>query len=184
MGRAVTLTMRTAAPPPHGRDVYHTIERLLEVLEEVLPAPPPALRRDQPERGAVRALGVGLGRVALLEHAGEDDRPASFAYIQTAIIEPNCATASCHTGSTAQAGIKLHTKEASYSILTGRPCDGETSGGVAPRNFVAPGQPDRSRLMYLLLGLEVRQAMPPDRPLPGPDIDLIERWILEGARCN
>jgi hypothetical protein len=38
--------------------------------------------------------------------------------------------------------------------------------------------------MYLLLGIEVRTAMPPDRPLPEADVALIERWILEGARCN
>lgn len=135
----------------------------------------------------LRQLWWGLAAAGIASCAvgcGHDDRPASFSYIQAAIIEPNCATASCHTGASAQAGVKLNTREASYVVLTGRPCDDPPSDGAAPRNYVAPGQPDRSRLMYLLLGVEVRLAMPPDKPLPGPDIDLVERWILEGARCN
>lgn len=132
-------------------------------------------------RGGLAVVGMALCALAA---CGEDDRPASFAYIHAAIIEPNCATASCHTAKNAQAGVRLDNVPSAYSILTGRACDGNHPDGEAPRNYVDPGHPDRSRLMYLLLGLEVRLPMPPDRPLPGGDIDLVERWILEGARCN
>ena len=38
--------------------------------------------------------------------------------------------------------------------------------------------------MYLLIGDNVARAMPPDRPLPDVDIDLIENWILAGAPCD
>ncbi len=130
-----------------------------------------------------RWLGLALLSIALYG-CGEDDRPASFEYIHTAILAPNCATASCHTEAVSQAGVRLHTVETAYYMLVGRPCDGDAFDEQAPRNFVDPGHPERSRLVYLLRGDEVRKAMPPDRLLPDPDIELIERWILEGAPCN
>lgn len=80
--------------------------------------------------------------------------------------------------------MDLHSIESSYTILVGRACDSNNPPGQAQRNFVAPGQPERSRLLYLLIGEEVPLQMPPDRPLPDGDIDLVERWILEGAQCN
>jgi hypothetical protein len=126
--------------------------------------------------GAV-AGGAGAG-------CGDDDRPASFRYIHTAIFLPSCASVSCHTKENAQAAVRLDTVEAAYAVLVGRPCDGSSGGAEAPRNFVDPYRPERSRLMYLLEGVEVRRQMPPDRPLPRADIDLVERWILEGAPCN
>jgi hypothetical protein len=138
-------------------------------------------------RGGPAAAAVAVAGLALLlatGACGEDERPASFEYIQAAIIGPSCATASCHSAENAQAGLRLHDVASSYSILTGHACGGNDPDLEAPRNYVEPGHPERSRLMYLLLGLEVRQPMPPDRPLPGGDIDLVERWILEGARCN
>ena len=130
------------------------------------------------------ARWLALAAVLAIGACGEDDRPASFEYIHTAILAPSCATASCHTEAVSQAGIRLHTVESAYTMLVGRPCDGDNLEEQAPRNFVDPGHPERSPLMYLLRGDEVRRAMPPDRLLPDPDIELIERWILEGASCN
>jgi hypothetical protein len=131
-----------------------------------------------------RALGALALAGALLSGCGEDDRPASWSYIHAAIIAPNCATSSCHTADNAQAGVQLHSVEASYAILVGSPCRSNDPPGQAPRNYVSPLQPERSQLMYLLLGVESNAQMPPDKPLPDGDIDLIERWIQEGAQCN
>jgi hypothetical protein len=130
------------------------------------------------------ARWLGLVLSIAFYGCGEDDRPASFEYIHTAILAPNCATASCHTEAVSQAGVRLHNIDAAYTMLVGRPCDADDIDEQAPRNFVDPGHPERSRLIYLLRGDEVRRAMPPDRLLPDPDIALIERWILEGAPCN
>lgn len=127
---------------------------------------------------AVAAFGVtawGCG--------GQDSRPASWSYVHAAIIRPNCTTASCHSGLTAKAGVNLEDREGAYLVLTGHACDGSNSGQGAPRNFVNPGNPDDSQLTYLLRGEEV-QRMPPDVPLPEADINLIEEWIAEGAKCN
>ena len=131
-----------------------------------------------------RARWLGLLLSIALYGCGEDDRPASFEYIHTAILAPNCATASCHTATVSQAGVRLHTIDAAYFMLVARPCDGEPVDEQADRNFVDPGHPERSELMHLLRGEEVRRSMPPDRLLPDPDVELIERWILEGAPCN
>jgi hypothetical protein len=111
-----------------------------------------------------------------------DERPASFPYIWAAVLRPSCTTSGCHSRLSATYGLQFETLEGSYYALTGRACGVELDG-EAPRNFVVPGHPDRSKLMYLLTGDQVRR-MPPDAPLPDPDIDLVERWILEGATCD
>lgn len=100
--------------------------------------------------------------------AGEtDERPATWVYIAPTIVIPSCGTVRCHSRFTATEGLQLDTVEGGYAALVG--------GG-----HVAPGQPQQSRLMFLLRGEEVLQ-MPPDLRLPDGDIALIERWILEGA---
>ncbi len=135
-----------------------------------------------------RAIGAltlaGAAALVLLGGCGEDDRPASWSYIHAAIIAPNCTTSSCHTQENAQAGVKLNSADTSYEILVGQRCDPDVPPDGNPRNYVAPGQPERSHLVYLLIGDEVKRQMPPDRPLPDRDIELVERWILEGALCN
>jgi hypothetical protein len=111
-----------------------------------------------------------MAAVFVLACGGDDDRPARWSYISAAIIEPSCATASCHSAFTATGGLRLEGAEESHVILVGY------SG-----NYVVPGDPGRSKLMYLLRGQDTWR-MPPDQPLPDADIELIERWILDGAR--
>lgn len=122
-----------------------------------------------------------LGAVA----CGEDDRPPTWSYVHAAIIVPNCTTSSCHNSFVAPAGVVLQDREGAYTILLGRTCESEQPDEAAPDgNLVVPGSPETSRLMHLLIGDNVRRAMPPDRPLPDPDIDLIEQWIINGAPCD
>lgn len=127
-------------------------------------------------------LAVAVGAAAW-GCGGTDTRPASWSYIHAAIIQPNCTTAGCHSGLTAKAGLNLENSDQAYQLLTGHDCGGADAGQSAPRNFVNPGNPDDSQLTYLLRGKEV-QRMPPDVPLPEPDIELIDKWIQEGAKCN
>ncbi len=94
------------------------------------------------------------------------ERPASWAYVHTAIVAPNCATSSCHSALVETAGIALDDREDSYAQLI-------------DRRFVIPGDP-ASALIPLLEGDE-RPRMPPDAPLPQADIDLVRIWIVEGA---
>ncbi len=112
-----------------------------------------------------------------------DERPATFGYIHAAILQPSCTTSNCHSSLTGQAGLRLDDPEAAYVALVGRTCDVGELPGLPSGNLVVPFQPTSSRLMYLLRGDEV-DIMPPDLPLPEPEIELIEQWILEGAVCN
>jgi len=114
--------------------------------------------------------------------AEEDDRPATFAYIHQAIIKPNCTTSACHSTLSATAGLNLEKMEGAYHVLVGRAC-GQNIPGQAPRNFVTPGFPETSKLMFQLRGDQTRR-MPPDVALPPVDIELIERWVLDGAPCR
>jgi cytochrome c len=119
----------------------------------------------------IRRLALAALLASLACGADDDPRPARWSYISAAIIRPNCATASCHSRAAATGGLQLEEAEGSWVVLTGYSAAG---------NFVVPGAPDRSRLLYLLRGRETKR-MPPDQPLPDADIDLIERWILAGA---
>jgi hypothetical protein len=95
-----------------------------------------------------------------------DSRPARWEYIQQAIVAQNCATSGCHSQLVQNAGLDFSNPTLSREQLLSR-------------QYVLPGNPN-SPLMFLLQGRE-RRRMPPDAPLPNADIDLIERWIVEGA---
>lgn len=134
-----------------------------------------------------RAFVHGLAALAVLLLAGgcgEDDRPATWSYVHAAIIAPNCTTASCHNDQTAVAGLRMSTAEGAYAILVGHACDGNEPPGTAPRNYVDPGHPESSMLIHLLRGEERGRPMPPDRLLPYRDVELVARWIEEGAVCD
>ena len=117
----------------------------------------------------------------------DDNRPAKWSYISPAIIQPNCATSSCHSRGAAVAGLDLSTAESGYKDLTeqklpGKPAvrnapDGRTN---VPRPMVIPGNPAQSRMVNMLHAFGASR-MPPDRPLAKADIELIEEWVLAGA---
>lgn len=112
-----------------------------------------------------------------------DERPAEWSYIHAAILRPACTTASCHSNASAAAGLDLSTPAAAYSYFLGRACEAPANPTDAPGNYVFPYQPERSRLLFLLRG-DRTTIMPPDSPLPDSEIQIIERWILEGATCE
>jgi hypothetical protein len=111
---------------------------------------------------AVSAVGCG---------SASDDRPPTWSYIWPAIIQPSCATASCHSAVAARAGVVLEGRETAWQTLT-------------TRHFVIPNDTmGESEILQLMRATAVRR-MPPDFPLPPADIQLIERWIEMGAMDN
>lgn len=127
--------------------------------------------------GAIAVMILGC---AVLGACAEiDDRPAQWSYIHAAIIEPNCTSSNCHTDISRAAGISFDDPDQAYRHLAGVDCD----SGQEARDIVVAGAPELSKLLYLLRGDEV-YLMPPDLPLPGAEVELIERWIEEGAPCN
>jgi cytochrome c len=123
----------------------------------------------------LRAVGVlaALAPLALSAGCGgdADDRPAQFSFIYPAIIEPSCATASCHSNYTREAGVNFGLSS------------GEAYFQLVGRHFVIPSDANDSELIYLL-NADGARRMPPDFPLPQVDIDLISTWIGNGAANN
>lgn len=117
------------------------------------------------------------------------DSSARWSHVYSAVIEPNCATAGCHSNLAAAAGVDLATKEGAYVVLTGHVCGAPDQSVDPPRNYVTPGSAEYSQLMYQLRGRSpdgqtYRDPMPPDLPLPSVEVELVARWIDEGARCD
>ncbi len=134
-----------------------------------------------------RFLGALALSVVLGACGGEENRPASWSYISPAIIQPNCATSSCHSKGAAVAGLDLSGTTAGYKSLfeqripSNRPSNLTKAPDPQPlRPLVVKGNPAHSRLLNMMRGIGAN-LMPPDRPLAEADIDLVEKWILEGA---
>jgi hypothetical protein len=123
---------------------------------------------------------LALSVVVLGGCGGEDNRSAKWSYISPAIIQPNCATGSCHSKTAAVAGLDLSDTDIGYDGLTKQKVTGVNTAN-SPRPLVTPGNPVQSRIMNMMLGVGAR-LMPPDRPLAGADIELVEKWILDGAK--
>ena len=131
-----------------------------------------------------------------------DNRPAEWGYISPAIFQPNCATTSCHNPAAAVSGLDFSTPQNGYTSLTqlwvwvvyppdggtapsapGTPCAIRNATKVCEymeRPLVTPYDPAGSRVVNMLRARNAPR-MPPDRPLPELDIELVERWILNGA---
>jgi hypothetical protein len=119
--------------------------------------------------GLVALAAVGCGGSA-------DGRPRTWSYISPVIIQPNCATANCHSQLTQRAGYDFST------------ADKTSRGAVVLQGFatVAPmGDPKTTILSQLLRGtFPGYQRMPPDFPLADADIELIEGWSANGASLD
>jgi hypothetical protein len=125
-----------------------------------------------------------------------DDRPAAWGYISPVVLQPACATSSCHSRAVAVAGLDLSDPDRGYTSLTAlwvwivdpsgtleqgcKPMDGKVFCQRPHRPLITPFDPAQSRVVNMLRAQHAPR-MPPDRPLPEADIRLIERWILNGA---
>jgi hypothetical protein len=143
------------------------------------------------------AVASALCLLALGPGCGDSGRSPTWPYISAVIIQPNCATGSCHSDAAAVAGLDFSTPDKGYSSLTrlwtwivdrtraGQPGCGHVGSKVVCeeqfRPLITPYDPNESRLIAVLRGRDA-PIMPPDRPLDDADIRLIEKWILDGAR--
>ncbi len=131
----------------------------------------------------IRVLVVSS--VALIGCGGEEDRPPAWSYVSPAIIQPNCATSSCHSKGAAVAGLDLSTTQAGYDSLFNQKL-APVMGSVptrpqVTRRLVTPGNPTESRIINMMRAYGAAR-MPPDRPLSEADIQLVEQWSLSGAQ--
>lgn len=117
--------------------------------------------------GIVRAM-YRLVLVAIVAAAActqsDNDRPATLEYITAAILQPSCGQYTCHSSFRRAKNYAFDTLEAARVSL-------------AP--IVNTDEPTSS-FLYVVLIRKVKR-MPYDAPLPLKDIDLILKWIEDGA---
>lgn len=111
---------------------------------------------------------------------------ASFAQIQTTILTPSCATASCHVGSTSQGGLAL-TPDVAYDNLVGvKPTNPNALADGLRRVMV--GKPDSSLLYHKLVFPPGHHARDYGNPMPTGtaglsvgQLEFVRQWIAAGA---
>jgi hypothetical protein len=100
----------------------------------------------------------------------DNDRPKTLPYITEAILQPSCAQDVCHSSFRMAKGYAFDTVEATRRSLM---------PSASSASIVNPAEPESS-LLYTVLTRKIKR-MPYDAPLPQKDIDLILRWIQDGA---
>ncbi len=90
------------------------------------------------------------------------------------IFERSCLSSGCHNAADAEEDLILESWESLF--------EGSHHGAM-----VIPFRPDKSHLVFHLntdstLAPVAEPLMPPGQPLPRSDVELIMRWILEGAK--
>jgi len=114
--------------------------------------------------GAIFFIGLVIGSV--------DAAPVAFNRDIRPILSENCLTCHGPDKNKRKAGLRLDQEEVAKSKLE--------SGHVA----IVPGKPEESRMIYALTTTDADDQMPPaktGKKLSREQIDLIQRWIAEGA---
>lgn len=109
------------------------------------------------------------------------DAPASlFAQVQYDVFLTTCAGTGCHDSATRAGELDL-TEEAAYDALREKPCYNEAAAAAGLLR-VTPGDPQMS-LLYLKLVEPVSYGgvMPPWGAPDADTVELVRRWIAEGA---
>jgi hypothetical protein len=107
-------------------------------------------------------------------------RAVSFKQDMGRVFRDNCTM--CHQGEAPMGALDL-TPDNPYASLVG----GQAAGADKPR--VAPGQPDRSYIYYKTSGKNAAVkgngfGMPWASSLSADDLELLRRWIKDGAPNN
>lgn len=109
---------------------------------------------------------------------GSSGQPSSDAFtkIQAEILTPDCATSTCHSGSSSPLGLNL-AEGKSYEKLVNIP-----SNQVDGLLLVEPSNADASYLIHKIEGTGGGELMPLRRPaLSKEQIELVRDWIKAGA---
>ena len=96
----------------------------------------------------------------------DNDRPATLEYITEAILQPSCSQATCHSSYRNERGYAFDTVKAAKK-------------SIENASAVVPGE-SASSLLYNVLVRSVKR-MPYDAPMPDKDIELLAKWIDDGA---
>ena len=138
---------------------------------------------DEPTaNGDAGPIGDGgvTGDAAALTICQQAAQHSDFAFLQTHVFTPSCATAMCHAGPDPDVGLDLSAGHAHANLVD------KSSSTAAGWTRVEPGSIAQS---YLAVSLGRAEGPPPrDGYMPlGTDplclekLEAIERWILAGA---
>jgi hypothetical protein len=104
--------------------------------------------------------------------AAENNSPVSFKRDVAPILVQKCL--GCHNAEKAKGNYRLHTFEARAQTWV-----------AAEDTPITPGQPKQSRLFQLISARDENDRMPQnDDALPTAEIELVRRWINEGAKYD
>jgi hypothetical protein len=132
-------------------------------------------------RVVVSFLVVGLLGAAAGCGNATDDRPATWSYVSTAILQPNCATANCHSALAQRASVDLSTRAAGYHSLVDRKFVITPADVASATPLVTDDERVQRSQVINLMHAQGNLRMPPDMPLPETDIQLVASWIRAGA---
>ena len=119
-----------------------------------------------------RSISIVASALALSCGCGDatDTRPETVAYITEAILAPSCGRGACHSSETKAHNYAFDTIPAAIAAM---------STSDHGHTLVVAGDPENSELVTILTSTS--EPMPEDAPLPDVDIDLISRWVADGA---
>lgn len=143
------------------------------------------IKRPRTAASVLRLAMLALMAVAAVGAAyaqSPGDKPVSFKDDIQPLLNSQCVF--CHVTGAENGGLNLGRRESHASLMA--------ASTEAPMPRVSPGDPSKSYLLHKLKGthLEVGgsgSAMPmydPPKPFPKEHLDLVERWIREGAQKN
>ena len=104
-------------------------------------------------------LGLALFFYGVVGCGGlEDERPAKWSFIYATIVQPQCATVNCHSAIAQKKNLDFSERDVAFCSMP---------AGLIPGVLKADSSLSR--------------RMPPDAPLPAPDIELLTTWANSGA---
>ena len=98
---------------------------------------------------------------------GGNTGEVSFKNEVLPLLESSCAVVGCHVGMNPPKNVDL----SSYAKVI------ETAD-------VQAGEPEQSELYEVLVEDRPSHVMPPGSPLPASQIELVRKWIEQGAKDN
>src|SRR5438132_12749420 len=101
------------------------------------------------QRGFRKHLLVLIAALGLASCGQEDDRDPVWSYLSPVIMQPDCATSSCHNQVAAVSGLDFSTKHRGYLSLTALTLPTGQYAGKS-RQLVVPGNPDQSQVVRKL----------------------------------